>query len=123
MGVRWAWGPTGSQTAAGEHAPPPYLPPSLGVLFPNMAIVSAGNFSVKRSRGLVDSLVSVAATKICHCGVSVTTPCGSVLCSSRTSFVEQAACGAGTLWFASPCSGHLLVVELSVDRWKPPGVV
>lgn len=68
------WGPSGSQTAAGEHTPPPSLLSNLGVLLPNMAIVSAGNFSIKRSRGLVDSLVSVAAAEICHCGVSVATP-------------------------------------------------
>lgn len=57
-----------------------------------MAIVSAGNFSIKRSRGLVDSLVSVAA-EICHCGVSVATPRGDALCCSRASFVEQVRSG------------------------------
>lgn len=91
------------------HSLPPSLHPSLGVLLPNMAIVSADNFSVKRSRGLVDSLVSVAATKTCHCGVSVTTPCGNALCSIRTSVVEQAACEASMLWFAAPCSGRFLI--------------
>lgn len=49
-----------------------------------MAVVSGGNFSVKRSHQLVDSLFSVAATQICHCGINMATLGVNMLCSNRT---------------------------------------
>lgn len=65
MDMGWGW--WGQQDPRLLQVSPYSLPPCLGVLLPNMAIVSGGNFSVKSSLGLVDSLVSVAATQICHC--------------------------------------------------------